>query len=555
MLRIVGSGLPFEAEHMQVSVFRAPAALALLVGLAFAAPARAQLETKLSESIAGFNYGQDVAIDGSTVLVGVPFSDAPLVFQGSAYLYTHSSGTWVREALLTASDGALGDGFGGKVDLEGDTAVLSSSDAGGLGAGAVYVFTRSGTVWTERTKLLASDAASNDSFGRLALAGDTLVVGAPGDDDAGESSGSAYVFTGSGATWAEQAKLTAADAAAMDLFGQSVDVDGDTAVVGARRHDGAGSDAGAVYVFTRSGTSWTQQARLFAPDASPGGAFGAAVAISGDRLVAGAPFHNSIGPVGSAYVFRRTAGVWAHEATLEPAGLSPSAHCGEAVSIEGDRVLVGARLQDLIADASGAAYLFARNGTTWNQLSRLQPSDLLAGDEYGTALELAGDWAVVSAPTVVSGAVYVHRLPAPDAVTYCTGKTNSAGCLPFLSVLGPASVTSTIPAQIRADDILAGRAGLLLYGHAKANLSFHGGKLCIKAPIERWLPTWQPGGWGEGACEAFLLRNFNSRIQGGADPLLTAGHRVHAQWLQRDPFDPTLYGDSLTNAVRFTILP
>jgi len=138
------------------------------------------------------------------------------------------------------------------VSVSGDTAVVgaNSDSNAGFDSGSAYVFTRSGATWTEQAKLTASDAAASDSFGRsVAVSGDTAVVGAVGDDDGGFTSGSAYVFTRSGATWSQQAKLTASDAAAQDFFGTSVSVSGDTAVVGADRDDDAGFDSGSAYVF------------------------------------------------------------------------------------------------------------------------------------------------------------------------------------------------------------------------------------------------------------------------------------------------------------------
>ena len=122
----------------------------------------------------------------------------------------------------------------------------------------------------------------------VAIAGDTIVVGAWLDDDNGTDSGSAYVFTRTGTTWTEQAKLTASDGAADDQFGISVAIAGDTIVVGAYRDDDNGTDSGSAYVFTRTGTTWTQQAKLTASDGAADDQFGSSVAIAGDTIVVGA---------------------------------------------------------------------------------------------------------------------------------------------------------------------------------------------------------------------------------------------------------------------------
>ena len=171
---------------------------------------------------------------------------------------------------MIASDAASADQFGTSTALDGETAVVGApwdDNAGGTNAGAAYVFVCVGGVWTEQTKLTADDPTGGDLFGRsVALDGDTVLVGAPDHDHSGKNgAGSAYVFVRSGEAWTQQAMLTASDAASGDYFGVSVALDGDTAVVGARRNDGAGTNAGAAYVFVRTGEVWTEQAKLTAP--------------------------------------------------------------------------------------------------------------------------------------------------------------------------------------------------------------------------------------------------------------------------------------------------
>src|SRR5207247_1017653 len=150
--------------------------------------------------------------------------------------------------------------------------------------GAAYVFTRTGTIWTQQAKLTASDASNGDDFGfAVALSGDTAVVGA---STSNSSQGAAYVFTRAGTPWTQEAKLTAADAANGDIFGISAALVDDTAVIGAFAKN---SDQGAVYVFTRAGTTWTQEAKLAAADPEDGAEFGTSLAVEGDMAVVGAP--------------------------------------------------------------------------------------------------------------------------------------------------------------------------------------------------------------------------------------------------------------------------
>ena len=210
-------------------------------------------------------------------------------------------------AKLTASDAAAFDFFGESVSISGDTALVGAplDDDAGSDSGSASVFVRSGTTWTQQAKLTAGDAAALDQFGEsVSISGDTAVVGAFGDDDAGVNSGSAYVFVRSGTTWTQQAKLTASDAAAGDQFGRSVSISGDTALVGAVGDDDAGSDSGSAYVFVRSGTTWTQQSKLTAGDAAAFDFFGFSVSISGDTVLVGAQGDDDAGTAsGSAYIF------------------------------------------------------------------------------------------------------------------------------------------------------------------------------------------------------------------------------------------------------------
>ena len=216
-------------------------------------------------------------------------------------------------AKLLDSNGEASDGFGGSVAVDGDTAVIGALQADGNvgGTGAAFVFLRNAGVWTEQAKLSAIDGAASDGFGgSVALEGDTVVIGAIFHDDNGSNSGAAYVFTRSAGVWTEQAKLTASDGAASDLFGRSVAVDGDTAVIGADDDDDNGTNSGSAYVFIRSGITWTEQQKLAASDGAPFDRFGESVAVSGTTVVIGAILDDDNGTnSGSAYVFEPASAV------------------------------------------------------------------------------------------------------------------------------------------------------------------------------------------------------------------------------------------------------
>jgi FG-GAP repeat protein len=255
----------------------------------------------------GAGFGTSVAISGETVVVGSPMGDAAIFGnQGTAYVFVRNSGVWSEQQILTASDPVGGDKFGSSVAISGETVMVGAP--GDDSRGSVYVFARSGEVWSQQQMLTASDAAANDSFGNsMAINGETVVVGAVGDDGAaGIDQGAAYVFARSGGVWSEQQKLEASDAAANDLFGSSVVISGEMVVVGAPFDDGtAGIDQGAAYVFARSGGVWSEQQKLLASDAAVADQFGSSVAISGKTVVVGAPFDDGEGSTnhGSAHVF------------------------------------------------------------------------------------------------------------------------------------------------------------------------------------------------------------------------------------------------------------
>ena len=177
------------------------------------------------------------------------------------------------------------DGFGNSVAISGNTVIIGSSldDDAGSESGSAYIFTRTGTLWSEQAKLTASDAATLDRFGNsVAISGDSVIVGAFLDDDAGPASGSAYIFTRSGTTWTEQDKLTAPEAAASDFFGSPVAISGNTVIIGASSDDDAGSSSGSAYIFARNITTatWREQAKLTASDAAAVDRFGISVSLS-----------------------------------------------------------------------------------------------------------------------------------------------------------------------------------------------------------------------------------------------------------------------------------
>ena len=267
------------------------------------------------------SFGWSVAVESDTMVVGAQLDDDADSASGAAHVFVRQSGVWGHAAKLTASDGALGDRFGYSVAIGGDTIIIGSprDNDGGSDSGSVYVFTKPAGGWATASgnvKLTAFDAAAHDYFGwSVAIDGDTVVVGAHGDDDGGSVSGSVYVFTKPAGGWATASgnvKLTASNPAMDDYFGTAVAVDGDTIVVAVASDDDGGTDSGSVYVFTKPAGGWatvTGSVKLTAADADDYDYFGISVAVDGGTVVVGAYRDDDVfSDSGSVYVFTKPAG-------------------------------------------------------------------------------------------------------------------------------------------------------------------------------------------------------------------------------------------------------
>jgi len=310
------------------------------------------------------------------------------------------------ETKLTASDGGHGDYFGMSVAISGDTAIVGAhgDDDKGDTSGSAYIFHRQWNdssslwQWSQQAKLTALDGAVGDAFGRsVAISGDTAIVGAHGDDDKGSNSGSAYVFTRSATTWTQEAKLTASDAAQGDTFGWSVAISSDTAIVGAYGDDGY---SGSAYIFQRSGDAWTQRAKLTASDGNQSDYFGVSVAISGDTAIVGAHGDDDNGSTsGSAYVFTEPGAGWGdmtENAKLTALDGAAGDEFGLSVAISRDGAIVGAWYDDDKGVDSGSAYIFTY-GSSWTELDKLTASDGAAYAHFGHSVSISGDTAAVGA--------------------------------------------------------------------------------------------------------------------------------------------------------------
>ncbi|MEM7052945.1 MAG: integrin [Pseudomonadota bacterium] len=429
---------------------------------------------KASNTDEGDSFGRSVAVSGDTVIIGASLEDSNATgvngSQGNAFfdsgavyvLVPDTAGLWSQQAYIKASNTGGGDEFGWSVALSGDTLVvgarLEDSDATGVNgaqdnnaaefAGAAYVFVRNGAgEWSQQAYLKASNTESEDQFGfSVAISGDTIVVGAPREDsdantvngDQGDnmatSSGAAYVFVRNAGIWTQQAYLKASNSDALDGFGQTLAIDGDTIVVGAPNESSAAtgvngdqlsnaeSDSGAAYVFVRSGTNWTQQAYLKASNTGFQDNFGEAVAISGESILIGAPDEDSNATgvngddqlngafdSGAAYLFVRNGMNWSQQAYIKASNTGSDDLFGSAVSIDGDQAVIGARGEASNATGvdgeqnnnsmflAGAAYLFDRSGVDWTQRAYLKASNTESLDQFGAAVGLSGPNVIIAA--------------------------------------------------------------------------------------------------------------------------------------------------------------
>jgi hypothetical protein len=331
--------------------------------------------------------------------LSIRFSD-----EGAVYPVVVDPMIWNELAQLTATDLMLGDLFGRSVALSGDTAIVGAPGQFGSGFGAAYVFVRTGGTWSQEAKLTASDGAAGDLFGSavaLSADGNTAVVGAYGKSS---SKGAAYVFVRSGSMWSQQQQLTAGSAAG-DQFGSAVAVSGDgkVALVGAP----AASGVGFGYWFTRSGTTWSSAQALPEINVPSGGRFGASVALSGDGQVAliGSPGRN--GGQGAALVYTFASNLFSLQAELDATGGAANDQLGYAVALSADATtaLAGAYR----ASSKGAAYVFTYANASWSQQAELDASDGVANDFFGISVALSGGTAIVGANGSLSGkgAAYV----------------------------------------------------------------------------------------------------------------------------------------------------
>ncbi|HEY1565583.1 MAG TPA: Ig-like domain repeat protein [Solirubrobacteraceae bacterium] len=464
-------------------------------------------QAKLTASAGAFDdlLGNSVAVSGDTVVAGAPEAQVNgHLDQGAAYVFVKPAGGWASEteaAKLTASDGADFDNLGLSVALSGDTVVAGAHGATVNGhplQGAAYVFVKPAGGWaseTEAAKLTTADGHADDLAGSsVGVSGDTVVAGAPGATINGHvEQGAAYVFVKPADGWvseAEAAKLTESAGARDDQLGNSVAVSGDTVVAGApfatANDDG---QEGAAYVFAKPAAGWvseTEAAQLTASDGAVNDELGNSVAVSGDTVVAGAPFAkvNTNSAQGAAYVFAKPAGGWVSEseaAKLTASDGKASDLLGSAVAVSGDLVIAGAPDATVNASAQGAAYAFVKPASGWvsgAEATKVTASDPGPFNNFGSSVAASPNTLVAGAPgapvngNAAQGAAYVFV--APDTTT------TRVGCVPDAVAVGePTTCTATVT------DIAAGPTaptGTVSFGSDTSGGAFSNSGGCTLSP-------------------------------------------------------------------------
>ena len=382
-------------------------------------------------SSAAFGESTAMSADGTTALVGAGGRFLSGVgTTGAVYAFNYNAGTWSQSQIIVSSDLEYADRFGSSVAMSanGNIAVIGARNedtSPNTDNGAAYIFTRSAGVWTQQAKLVASDPASSVTFGQSASIssdGTTVAIGSPGSG----TGGAVYVFTGSGTTWTQQAKLVASDAAANDRFGNQVSIssNGNTLLTGAQDKTVTSTGNGAAYVFTRSGTTWTQQAKLVPTTLQIYQGFGSSVALSstGDSAFIGAPSASNTGASfsGSVYYFTRSGSTWTQQQKITSSDIQTSDGfgCSVVISANGSLLLAGAYAEDTSPNTDqGAVYSFTLSGSSWVQQTKYFASDPASYDNFGyTQISVSSDGSrfivgssnEATSPYTYNGAVYTY---------------------------------------------------------------------------------------------------------------------------------------------------
>jgi type IV secretory pathway ATPase VirB11/archaellum biosynthesis ATPase len=374
------------------------------------------------------SFGYSVAIDstGDRVIIGAQNENTGAADAGSVYIYSRSGTVWTLEREINNPSPVSADYFGISVaiDATGDRVVIGAyrENTGATDAGSAYIYSRSGTVWTLEREINNPSPVASDFFGfsvSINGTGDRVIIGAYQEDTGAVNAGSAYIYSRSGTTWTLEQEINNPSPVATDWFGTSVCINstGDRVIIGADATNTGALNAGSAYIYSRSGTVWTLEQAIHNPSPMADDYFGWAVSINstGDRVIIGA-YNEDTGATdaGSVYIYSRSGTVWTLEQEINNPSPMADDYFGDSVSINstGDRVIIGADGEDTGASAAGSAYIYSRSGTTWTleqEINNPSPREG-ASFSFSVAIDSTGDKVIIGAYGGTAGSVYIYEM-------------------------------------------------------------------------------------------------------------------------------------------------
>jgi FG-GAP repeat len=354
------------------------------------------------DGLANDNFGHSVAISGDYAVVGSPFNDIDgKNNQGAAYIFKRDNGTWTVQQKITSANGFADDLFGYSVAIDGDNIIVGGIHANvwGTQQGAAYIFHRSGTTWTMQEQLIPIRVQMNDNVGcSVSIAGDYAIVGSYNADG---GTGAVNIYRKEMSGWNPIQRIVPTDGIANDNFGNSIAISGDYIVVGSYLSDnGTFINQGSVYIYQKDANNlWAFQQKVVPSNGQSNDKFGSSVAITSDYVVVGSPYsdNGSVLNQGSTYVYKRNGNIWGQEFQILTPNGQANDYNGVSVSIEGDYILVSAYNDDRLRNFQGLAYIYKRNGTSWNMLRKIFEPTPSTSNSFGFSVGLNGGRFVVGA--------------------------------------------------------------------------------------------------------------------------------------------------------------
>ena len=428
---------------IKVGIIGAAVAAGVTLPAVALSPLVDDLKIVASDPVIGDEFGSEVSILGARSVIGAPRDNIFGANSGSAYVFFKGpSGFWYEEQKITPTNATSSANFGASVGM-GDGFLVVGAPVQPVDemfrAGTAYIFAFDGTSWTQSQQLIPNDLAEKDRMGSaVAMSGDVAVIGAPGDGFFDFVTGKVFVYRKDAqGLWNYEATLTASDANNNDHFGTSVAVDGDRIVVGADRNDDAGTSSGNAYVFERQATSgqWFEVAKLSAADASGGDQFGSDVSLSGDLLAVSAfrdDDDSGLVNTGAVYLYERgTFGGWSQiqKLTAEE-DMSEDEVFGSSISIVGTTLFSGAPTEASPLVSAGRVYVFEESQAAgWQRALTLTPSDGEAGDFFADSVAFDGQRAIIGSRWDDTTEPNAGSATVLSFVEECVGDINGDGTI------------------------------------------------------------------------------------------------------------------------------